>query len=117
MSFIDARGLPDDSRIKADLIVIGGGMAGIAIAHEWAGAGLKVAVLESGDRDPDPITAMVTELLAREPDATVLSEADLRWDHLSLGVYERQCVAIHGVLGRTVRTITIPSGAGEGHHH
>ncbi len=53
MSFIDARDLPDDSEIEADLIVIGGGMAGIAIAREWAGASLKVAVLESGGRDPD----------------------------------------------------------------
>jgi choline dehydrogenase-like flavoprotein len=45
--------LPDDSRIEADLIIIGGGMAGVSIAREWAGAGRTVAVLESGDRELD----------------------------------------------------------------
>lgn len=53
MGFIDGQLLPEKSLIKADLIIIGGGMAGIAIAREWAGAGLKVAVLESGNREPD----------------------------------------------------------------
>lgn len=53
MAFIDARSLPDGGDIEADLIIIGGGMAGITIAREWAGAGLKVAVLESGGRDLD----------------------------------------------------------------
>jgi choline dehydrogenase-like flavoprotein len=54
MAFIDARSLPDGSAIEADLVIIGGGMAGIAIAREWAGADLTVAVLESGGRDADP---------------------------------------------------------------
>ena len=53
MSFIDARELPEGTEIEADLIIIGGGMAGIAIAREWAGEGGRVAVLESGGRDPD----------------------------------------------------------------
>ena len=54
MAFIDAQNLPDGSDIDADLVIIGGGMAGIAIAREWAGADLTVAVLESGGRDADP---------------------------------------------------------------
>ena len=62
----------------------------------------------------DPVAPLVAELLARDPEATLLSEADIRWDHLSLGVYERQCVVVHGVLGRAMRTITIPSG--HAHH-
>jgi len=62
----------------------------------------------------DPIAPLVAELLAREPDATVLADADVRWDHLSLGVYERQCVVVRGILGRTMRTITIPGG--HAHH-
>lgn len=56
MAFIDARSLPDGGDIEADLIIIGGGMAGIAIARQWVGAGRTVAVLESGGRDPDPET-------------------------------------------------------------
>jgi hypothetical protein len=68
-----------------------------------------------GSQPEDPVTALVTGLLAQEPEATLLSEADVRWDHLSLGIYERQCIAVRGNLGRAMRTITIPSGAG-GHH-
>jgi choline dehydrogenase-like flavoprotein len=53
---IDARALPESSQITADLIIIGGGMAGIAIAREFGGAttGLRVAVIESGGMAADP---------------------------------------------------------------
>ncbi|WP_419252755.1 FAD-dependent oxidoreductase [Caulobacter sp. ErkDOM-YI] len=53
MAFIDARTLPDASRIEADLIIIGGGIAGIALARELAGGSIRVAVLESGGREID----------------------------------------------------------------
>lgn len=53
MAIIDARGLPENSEIEADLVIVGGGMAGIAIATEWAGAGKRVAVLESGGLEFD----------------------------------------------------------------
>jgi hypothetical protein len=35
---------------------------------------------------------------------------------LSVGLYERQCVTVRGVLDRPIRTITIPSGGTHGHH-
>jgi len=54
MPVIDARTLPAGTEIEADLIVIGGGMAGIAIAREWAGANRRIAILESGGREIDP---------------------------------------------------------------
>jgi choline dehydrogenase-like flavoprotein len=53
MAIIDARTLPDASPIEADLIIIGGGMAGIALAKELAGGPLKVAILESGGMEID----------------------------------------------------------------
>lgn len=53
MAIIDARTLPDASLIEADLIIIGGGMAGVALATELAGGPLKVAVLESGGMEID----------------------------------------------------------------
>ncbi|KQY29916.1 GMC family oxidoreductase [Caulobacter sp. Root487D2Y] len=53
MAFIDARTLPDASRIEADLVIIGGGLAGITLARELAGGPLKVAILESGGREID----------------------------------------------------------------
>lgn len=53
MAIIDARTLPDASRIAADLIIIGGGMAGIALAKELAGGPMTVAILESGGLEID----------------------------------------------------------------
>jgi choline dehydrogenase-like flavoprotein len=53
MAIIDARDLPDGSEIEADLVIIGGGMAGIAIATEWVGANKSVAILESGGLEFD----------------------------------------------------------------
>jgi choline dehydrogenase-like flavoprotein len=53
MAIIDARTLPDASHIEADLVIIGGGLAGIALAKELAGGHLKVAVLESGGLEID----------------------------------------------------------------
>jgi choline dehydrogenase-like flavoprotein len=53
MAIIDARDLPELSEIEADLIIVGGGMAGLAIATEWAGANRSVAIIESGGLDFD----------------------------------------------------------------
>jgi len=41
------------AEITADVIVIGGGMAGITLAREWAGRKKTVAILESGGREAD----------------------------------------------------------------
>jgi len=54
MPFIDARDLPRDSEIVADIVVVGAGLAGLAIAREWAGSGRRVALIESGGRTFDP---------------------------------------------------------------
>ena len=53
MAIIDARTLPDASRIQADLVIIGGGLAGITLARELAGGPLKVAILEGGGLEID----------------------------------------------------------------
>ena len=53
MAIIDARTLPEGTEIEADLVIIGGGLAGIALANEWAGLGKRVAILESGGREAD----------------------------------------------------------------
>jgi choline dehydrogenase-like flavoprotein len=53
MAFIDARTLPEATEIEADLILIGGGLASISIAKQWAGVGRSVAILESGGQERD----------------------------------------------------------------
>jgi len=52
----DARRVPPGTTIAADLCVIGAGAAGITIARELAGSGLRVLVLESGGEELDPRT-------------------------------------------------------------
>src|SRR5690349_8132205 len=53
---IDARSLPADERLDADLCIVGAGAAGIVLAVTLAGAGRRIILLESGDLAPDPAT-------------------------------------------------------------
>lgn len=48
MSFIDMQEMQDGSAIAADLCIVGGGAAGIALAQEFAGQSARVVLLESG---------------------------------------------------------------------
>ncbi len=50
----DARTLPADTTLTADIAVIGAGPAAIAMARVWAGLNLKVLILESGGLDLEP---------------------------------------------------------------
>jgi len=50
---LDAEELPDGSMIDAQVVIAGGGMAGLLLARELGNAGLDVAVLESGGQAPD----------------------------------------------------------------
>lgn len=51
---IDARELPADSLIEADVCIVGAGAAGIAMAMEWIGSPHRVVLLEGGGFDIDP---------------------------------------------------------------
>src|SRR5690348_4347117 len=67
---VDARQLPDGSRLAARLCIIGGGMAGIAIARELRDAGVDILVLESGGESPLPEVQALYEGrgVMRDPD-------------------------------------------------
>ena len=81
MAIIDARDLPEATEIEADLVIVGGGMAGIAIATEWAGANKTVAILESGGLEFDQT---IQDLyrgsgVMRAPDNAEASLDDYTW--------------------------------------
>ncbi len=50
---IDARYLPDNSVIEADICIVGAGAAGISIALDWMNMPYKVVLLESGGFEYD----------------------------------------------------------------
>lgn len=51
--FVDARSMPSGTLIEADLCIVGGGAAGIALAHRFIGTGVRVCLFESGGLDLD----------------------------------------------------------------
>ena len=46
---LDAHDLPDGDRILRDVCIVGGGAAGLTIAHELGQAGIRAVVVEAGD--------------------------------------------------------------------
>ncbi len=51
MAWIDARGVPDGQVVESDICIVGGGPAGLTVARELAGRGLRIVLLESGGRE------------------------------------------------------------------
>ena len=49
---IDARSLPADEHLDADICIVGTGPAGITLALELLGTGARICMLESGGREP-----------------------------------------------------------------
>ncbi|HZD01753.1 MAG TPA: GMC family oxidoreductase [Actinomycetes bacterium] len=47
----DARELANDQQIETDLCIVGAGPAGVSIAREFIGNGVRVCLLESGGKD------------------------------------------------------------------
>ena len=53
---LDARRVPRDEIIEADVCIVGSGPAGLTVARELAGTGVRVCMLESGGREFDAET-------------------------------------------------------------
>ena len=59
--FADARSVPADSTVEADLCIVGAGPAGITLARRFAGGPLRVVVLESGGFEVESDTQSLYE--------------------------------------------------------
>jgi choline dehydrogenase-like flavoprotein len=59
--FIDGRTLPEGTAIDADVVIIGGGAAGITLGLALSGAPFRVAIIESGGFDLDEATQALYE--------------------------------------------------------
>ncbi|MEP7001614.1 MAG: FAD-dependent oxidoreductase, partial [bacterium] len=65
---LDARTVPEGSVLETDLCVVGGGVAGITIATEAIGRGMRVMLLESGAQSPHEATqALYDGVVAGRP--------------------------------------------------
>ena len=53
---IDARSLSHNTNIDTDVCIVGGGVAGMAVAREFIGQPFRVCLLESGGLEPDAET-------------------------------------------------------------
>jgi choline dehydrogenase-like flavoprotein len=53
---IDARSLSNNTKLEADVCIVGGGVAGMAVAREFIGQPFRVCLLESGGLEPDSDT-------------------------------------------------------------
>jgi choline dehydrogenase-like flavoprotein len=60
-SFIDARSVPSGTAIETDLLIIGGGPAGITLALALKDAPIRVTLLESGGMEFDAATQALYE--------------------------------------------------------
>ena len=61
--------------------------------------------------EPD-LREAVGEILALHPEGNVVANANVRWQRLVIGVYNRRCVEVRGDLARTVSTIRLPAPLG-----
>jgi choline dehydrogenase-like flavoprotein len=60
--FEDARSIPSGTIIEADIVVIGSGAAGITIARDLAGHGLRIVMLEAGGLSVDPDVSALSQI-------------------------------------------------------
>ena len=62
------------------------------------------------------LDAAVSELLARDDEANVLTNVEVRWQTVVTGVYNRRCVEVRGDLGRIIPTLALPMPGGHESH-
>jgi len=57
----DGHEIADGTTLECDLVLVGGGLAGLALAREFVGKPVRVVVLESGGEEPEPESQALCE--------------------------------------------------------
>jgi sarcosine oxidase subunit alpha len=105
--------------VRADVLVIGAGLAGLAATEAAAGAGARILVVDEGRPGetiaPGPIRDRVQELAARVRE---LPGVELLERHAAIGLYEGPMVPVSGpdaLLEIEPERIVVATGATESH--
>jgi hypothetical protein len=107
------------STSRLELLTPRPGVVGLKLLHPGVEQrACTSSVLGVGPPAPR-VEELVAALLARDDEAQVLADAEVRWDVLLTGVYNRRCVAVRGDLARPTSTVVLPAppGGHAGHHH
>lgn len=65
---LDGRSLPSDAALDCDICIVGGGIAGLAMARFLDGRGAKVVILESGGDKADNAAQALNRGVSNRPD-------------------------------------------------
>lgn len=66
-------------------------------------------------RGEPSVDEAMRELEALDSETNAITNAEVAWDRIVTGVYNRTCVEIHGDLGRVISTVIVPV-PGHGSH-
>ena len=68
-------------------------------------------------RNRPTIDASVAKLLALDPEADVVMNAEVVWETFVSGLFNRRCIVVRGDVARQVPVLRIPGDASHGGHH
>jgi choline dehydrogenase-like flavoprotein len=89
---IDARRLPPESQLEADVVVVGAGCAGIVLALELADADLHVLLIESGGETFDAEAQRLGDTVGDDPAHAPMSVAARRQIGGASNIWGGRCV-------------------------
>jgi len=89
---IDARSLPADAQLDADVAIVGAGPAGIALALELARAGHRVVLIESGGASFSASTQRLGDTVGEDPTHVSMSLTTRRQIGGASNLWAGRCV-------------------------
>jgi hypothetical protein len=85
---------------------------GVKLLHPGvSGRSCRASIVGIPLADGDPSLREATaRVLALDAEGNALTDAEVRWEHLVTGLYNRRCIEVRGNLVRTISSVTIPMG-------